>query len=145
MISEITQLEIKRRTIIIGNLLGFVVWQLPYLFHYFTSDPSWKLSGWTSAVSIIGWFIWTYFLIRIVQFSRLLRKKRKLASTLIDEYIQVIRVKSFAIGFWVLLGVIVLLVTLSLYVDLKVRFVLFTLIFAGVIAPLVSYLIFEKD
>ncbi|QHT62435.1 hypothetical protein GXP70_22255 [Paenibacillus lycopersici] len=145
MSAEITQLEKRRRTIIIGNLLGFALWQLPYLVHYSGSDSSAGLSGWTSAVSIAGWLIWTYFFIRILQFSRLLRQKRKLASTLNDEYYQAIRMRSFAVAFWALLGAIILLFPLSFIIDLKVRFVLSALIFAGVIAPLVSYLIFEQD
>lgn len=143
MASEIAQLEIKRRKIIIGNLIGFTVWQLPYLFHYYNFNPT--ISGWISMISIIGCFVWLYYDIRLVQFSRLLRKKRELARSLNDEYIQAIRLKSFTAAFWVLLGCIVTLFVLSLCVDLKVQFVLHVLIIVGVIGALISYLIFDKD
>jgi hypothetical protein len=143
LVSEIAQLEMKRRKIIIGNLIGFTVWQLPYLFHYFNFNPT--ISGWSSITSVIGCFVWLYYDIRLIQFSRLLRKKRELARSLNDEYIQAIRLKSFTAAFWVLLGCIVTLFVLSLFVDLKAQFVLHLIIIVGVIGALTSYLIFDKD
>ncbi|MBB3071611.1 hypothetical protein FHS14_004620 [Paenibacillus baekrokdamisoli] len=142
MASETARLEINRRKILIGNLVGFIVWQLPNLFHYFTSRP---LAGWGSIISAIGGLVWAYYLFRIVQFSRLLRKKRELANSLNDEYIQVIRFKSFTIGFWVLMGFIAFLMAINGFIDLNVSFVLLSSIFVGVIAILISYLVIEKD
>jgi len=141
--TDVPQLEIKRRKIIIGSLVGFIVWQVPYLFRYF--DFNEVLSVWTSIISVIGSFVWLYYNFRLLQFSRLLQKKRELARPLNDEYIQAIRLKSFTTAFLILLGSIVTLFVLSLFVDLKAQFVLHVLIIVGVIAGLISYLIFEKD
>lgn len=143
MSTEISQLEVKRRKVIIGNLIGFTVWQLPYLLHYYNFNPT--LSGWSTITSVIGCLIWLYYDIRLIQFSRLLRKKREMARSLNDEYIQAIRLKSFTAAFWVLLGGIVTLFVLSFFVDLKAQFVLHLLIIVGVIGALTPYLIFDKD
>lgn len=143
--SERAQLEIRRRRVLMGCLIGFIVMQLPYLYHYFTSDSGTELSGWSVPISLVGWLIWSYYLIRNVSFTRLLQKKRELAKSLNDEYIQNIRTRSFAIGFWVVLGVVTILLVLSTFIDLNVRFVLFSLIFTAVVASLGSYLIIEKD
>ncbi|WP_239615542.1 hypothetical protein [Cohnella mopanensis] len=143
MVSEIEQLDMKRRKIMIGSLIGFTAWQLPLLFQYFNFNPI--VSGWSSMISAIGCFVWLYYNVRLVQFSRLLRKKRELAGPLNDEYIQAIRIKSFTAAFWVLLACIVTLFVLSLFVDLKAQFTLHILIIVGVTAALVSYLIFDKE
>jgi len=141
--SEISQLEIKRRNIIIGSLVGFTVWQFPYLFHYFEFNQT--VSALTSIIAVIGSFVWLYYNFRLLQFSRLLQKKRELTRPLNDEYNQAIRLKSLTAAFLILLGCIVTLFVLSLFVDLKAQFVLHVLIIVAVIAGLISYLIFEKD
>jgi len=141
--SEVSQLEIKRRNVIIGYVVGFAAWQIPYLFHYFNFNA--PTSRWISILSVIGCLVWLYFNFRFIQYSRLLRKKRELARPLNDEYIQAIRLKGFAAGSWILLGSIVTLFVLSFFVDLNAQFVLHLLLIIGVIGTLTSYLILEKD
>ncbi|MEH7125670.1 hypothetical protein V7127_20885 [Bacillus sp. JJ1773] len=145
MKSEIYQFEMKRKNLIVGNLVGFTLWQIPYLVHYVISKPTIVLSGYSSIISVIGLFIWLYYNIRLIKFSGQLRKKHELARSLNDEYFQVIRQKSFTLAFWVLLGCIVILFVQSLFIHLNVQLVLHALIIIGVVSALISYLIFDKD
>ncbi|MEH7525655.1 hypothetical protein V7149_20640 [Bacillus sp. JJ1503] len=144
MKSEIAHLEMKRKNLIVGNLVGFILWQIPYLVHYVISKPTIVL-GYSSIISVIGLFIWLYYNIRLIKFSGQLRKKHELARSLNDEYFQVIRLKSFTSAFWVLLGCIVIFFVLSLFIKLNVQLVLHALIIIGVVSALISYLIFDKD
>ncbi|GAA3401158.1 hypothetical protein ACFFNY_14695 [Paenibacillus hodogayensis] len=143
MASEVTQLEKNRTTFIKRSLIGFAIWQLPYLIQHLHFDTF--ITGFITIISVIGAIVWAYYLIKIVRLSFLSQKKRSLAISLNNEYFQMIRLKSFTVGFWVVLGLVGILFVLSLYVALNIRLVLHLLLVVGVISPLVSYLIIDKD
>lgn len=143
--SEVTQLEKNRTKFIKRSLIGFAIWQLTYLIRYLHLDTVKLITGFTAIISVIGGIVWAYYLMKIVLLSFLMQKKRPLAISLNNEYFQMIRLKSFTIGFWVILGFVGILFTLSLYVALNIQLVLHILLVVGVISPLVSYLILDKD
>ncbi|GAA0351421.1 hypothetical protein [Bacillus horti] len=145
MISEITLLERKRTRGLIGSLLGYMVWLLPVLANSLNDGRLWQLTGWGAVISGLGGLVWTFYLIRMVQLSLAVRKKRKLVNALNNEYYQLIRLKSFMVGFWVLIGVSTILLGLSQWIQLNIEFVLLTFLFTGVVTTLISYLIFEKE
>jgi len=143
--SEVTLLEKNRTKFIKRSLIGFAAWQLTYLIQHFHYDTVKIITGFSTIISLIGGIVWAYYLIKIVLLSFLMQKKRQLANSLNNEYIQLIRLKSFTIGFWVVLGLVGILFAFSLFFALNIQFVLHILLVVGVIAPLVSYLILDKD
>ncbi|RUS43531.1 hypothetical protein [Cohnella sp. AR92] len=145
MASETTQLEEKRIRFIKRSLVSFALWQLTYLTRYFQLDINNFITGFITFISIISGIVWAYYLIKIVLSSFLIQKKRSLAISLNNEYYQMIRLKSFRIGFWAILGSVGILFALSLYVTVNIQVVLHILLIVGVICPQVSYLILDKN
>ncbi len=96
-------------------------------------------------ISVIGGIVWAYYLVKIVLLSFRMQKKPPLAISLNNEYYRMIRLKSFTIGFWAILVSVGILFTLSLYVALNIPLVLHLLLVVGVISPLASYLVLDKD
>ncbi|MBE9917504.1 hypothetical protein G8C92_26170 [Paenibacillus donghaensis] len=147
LVTGTSMLESKRKRFLVGLTIGFIIWQVPYLASYFTSGKNhMSLSGgWMTWVSVAGSVIWAYYLIRMQLESWLLRKRREVVKALNDEYIRLIRTRSFAAGFWVLMVVIAVLFPLSFWVDISTSFVLHAALFTGVVSSTLAYMSFEKE
>ncbi|GIO31340.1 MULTISPECIES: hypothetical protein [Paenibacillus] len=145
MASEVTQLEKNRTTFIKRSLIGFAIWQLTYLIRYLHLDTVKLITVFTAIISVMGGIVWAYYLIKIVLLSFRMQKKRRFAISLNNEYFQMIRLKSFTVGFWVILGLVGIFFTLSLFVALNIQLVLHLMLVVGVISPLIYYLILDKD
>lgn len=143
--SEVTQLEKNRGQFIKRSLIGFAVWQLAYLFHYLHVFTLEFITIIVTTISLIGAIVWAYYLVKIVLLSVRMQKQRQLAMSLNNEYYQLLRLKSFAAGFWILLVAIGVSLVLGLYVELNPRLLLHVLLVIGVIGALAGYLILDKD
>ncbi|MDR0269652.1 hypothetical protein [Paenibacillus sp.] len=147
LVLGISRLESKRKRFLVGFIIGFMIWQVPYLVSYFTSGKNhMSLSGiWMTCVSMAGSAIWAYYLIRMLIWSRSLRNNREMAKALNDEYMQLIRTRSYAAGFWVVMALIAVLFVISIWVPLATSFVLHTALFMGVVSSMLAYMRFEKE
>ncbi len=145
MSSEVTQLETNRRLFMKNGLLGFAIWQLPYLVSYFHGDGVKWMAVLTTVLSLLGVCMWGFYLVKLVLLSRYMQKKLSLAIPLNNEYFQWIRLKSFTFGFWGIVGSAGLLFTLSLYLAIEARLVLHLFLVIAVVFPQAAYLYFDKD
>jgi len=97
-----------------------------------------------SPIALIGGIVWAYYLFQVVRFVMILRKNPDLNKTLNDERIQHTRLKSFAVGFWVVVMLQAPLFYLAPLVGMTVQGVILTNIFFGVTSALLAFLIFER-
>ncbi|MGG3279606.1 hypothetical protein [Paenibacillus solani] len=147
LVTGISKIELQRKRFLIGIIVGFIIWQVPYLISYLISGNNYmSLSGsWMTWVSVTGSVIWVYFLIRIQLGSWSLRKNREMAKALNDEYTRLIRTRSYAVGFWVLMGSMAVLFPLSFWIEAPTSFILHAVLFIGVVASMIAYMSFEKE
>lgn len=129
-----------------GFLIGFTFWQIPMLLSYiWPNNETVELVGAIlSPIALIGGIVWAYYLFQVVRFVMILRKNPDLNKTLNDERIQHTRLKSFAVGFWVVVMLQAPLFYLAPLVGMTVQGVILTNIFFGVTSALLAFLIFER-
>ncbi|TXK76720.1 hypothetical protein [Paenibacillus sp. N3.4] len=141
------QLYQSRRVMLIGFLIGITAWEIPRILKYFLAEPILnKYVGLTiTLVSLIGWCVWVFYLIKVIRFGKIMKQHPELNKALNDELFQFVRLKSFAVGFWVLLALQVILLLLSSFLDLPARAFPEISIFVAVIACLLAFLRIEKE
>lgn len=136
------QLDRRRYYSVLWFLVGFTVW-----WGGRTLQELWPSLG-TSAltvivtgVSLIGWGVWMYYLVRIVRLCHGLseREWRRLN----DERVQQNQRASFAVGFWALLGTSGLALIGSAHLTTSAAGHLLLLV--GIVASLGAFLYLESD
>ncbi|REK59797.1 MAG: hypothetical protein C6W55_00705 [Thermobacillus sp.] len=146
MASQKAKFEQYRIRMLSGFLIGFTFWQIPMLLSYiWPNNETVELVGAIlSPIALIGGIVWAYYLFQVVRFVMILRKNPDLNKTLNDERIQHTRLKSFAVGFWVVVMLQAPLFYLAPLVGMTVQGVILTNIFFGVTSALLAFLIFER-
>lgn len=97
---SVEALDRRRHTLLLGALLGFLLWQVARMLRY---TPYKEPTALALGLEIGGWAVWTYCLVQILRFSRLLKKQPSLNAALNDERVRLIRSRTMAFGFWGLL------------------------------------------
>jgi hypothetical protein len=147
MISNVENLTIRRRKMLIGFSFGFS-FSLIAVFISSISSTSIVFSNYRSLfliLALFGWIFWFYNLIRILNYQRKIKKDPKLSETLNDEYIQLLRLKSFNIAFWIILVSQGFIYITNMFYKLSVELVILLNIFIAVLAAILSFIILDRE
>lgn len=133
---------------LLGSVIGFGLWWgVQTVFSFF--PDMWHLKSITLPfllAGLIGWLVWTWYLIQMLKIMKALKKDPQMAEALNDEFYKAIQQKSFSIGCYVLLllQAFLMLVHVGLY-PLSALSVLSINILIGVLTPLITFLILDRE
>jgi hypothetical protein len=147
MISNVENLTIRRRKMLIGFSFGFS-FSLIGVFLSRISSTSIVLSNYRPIFllsALFGWIFWLYNLVRILNYQKKIKKDPKLSETLNDEYIQLLRLKSFNIAFWIILISQGFIYITNMFYKLSVEFVILLNILIAVLAVILSFIILDRE
>jgi hypothetical protein len=143
----IKNLSARRRKILLGFCFGFG-FSLIMVFLNSLSSQLIMLDDYRVIILllfILGWFIWTYYLIRTIQQQQKIKQDQRLNTALNDEYIQHIRLKSFNIAFWIVLISQGFLYVINMFYGLSAELIILTNIFIAVLAACISFLVLDRE
>ena len=125
-----------------GNLfiLGYVIWQGFDILSQLMMDYKSLMHG----LSLLGWLFWTAALIRTVQFTSELKKNADLKEALNNEYYLLLRLKSFRVGFLVLIVLLYGFLLFSDYIPFTTMQVCQISAVAGIASVLIASSVFYK-
>jgi len=136
----------NRRRTLINLAAGFAVWwgtiTLTSIF------PDIRELTWLHmsliTLGLIGCVYWLIHLIRMQKVTKELKENPELSMALNDEFYQHIRFKSFTFAFFIMLLLQALLIIVNVFVSLSSASVLNINILAGVVTPIVTFLVLES-
>ena len=140
--SLIEQLDKSRYDFMKWSTIGWTIWFGTYILTDFISAP--EVPGFISWIRLLGWFILIVSTIRFVKLKRELNWDNKMKEALDDELHLHNRIKSFQIGYFVVIGLTLLFFVLSLYTAIPAVIVTKLTLYFGVLAVLISKLIFNR-
>jgi hypothetical protein len=127
----------RRRRLLIGMGVAFIVWQVAGLEIF--SDFAGGDRGTVTFISLFAFGIWAFALVRLMLLSRLRGAPPETHAALNDELVQQNRARAFQTGYWVMLAAAALLFTLALFVPLEGNVAAQLILVAGVVAPMFSF------
>jgi len=136
------KLDRRRYYSVLWFLVGFVGW-----WGSRTAQEIWTslnaplLDAIVTGVSLIGWGVWMYYLVRIVRMCHGLSDQEQ--RRLNDERVRQNQRASSAVGFWALLGTTSLVLLGSAHLTTAAAGHLMLLV--GIVASLGAFLYFESD
>lgn len=143
--SDIEQLEMHRRRMLLGFAVAFALWQLPEIVAAVIELPRWvrPLVAIVVVAGVLGFLFYGW---RMTSLAGELAGRPELAEVLNDERIRGLRERSFVIGFWALLGYVALLHAVTLLAEPPAIGALIRLgLVIGVLVPIASYLVMDRD
>jgi hypothetical protein len=140
-------LDQSRRKMLIGFAIGYVVWRGMYIINRFLPDSSILTDSriFFVIISLTGWLLWTYYLVRLMRFVRIIKKDPSLNDSLNNEYIQYIRLKSIAVAFFILLLVQMILLFISKIIVMNASVIIDINILTAVLSLIIAFLFFDRD
>jgi hypothetical protein len=147
MIEKTETLNQNRKKMLIGFSIGFGVWwgakTLVSLFPEMGNLPNLSVSA--ALIGLAGWGYMAMFQIRIIKMNRKIKQNPALNQALNDELYEYIRLKSFKSAFIVLLIVQLFLLPVNIIYKLSAESVININIFIGIIAPIISFIFFDRE
>ena len=147
MLNKTEMLNLNRKKMLIGCIIGFSVWQgsrtIISLIPGVENVKSILLS--IIMIGLIGWGYWAFYLFKMLKIMRELKQNPLLAESLNDEFYKHIRLKSFTIGFWILLITQSLLFFINMTYALPFEAVFNINILAGVLSPLIAFILYDHE
>lgn len=140
--SLIEQLDKSRYDFMKWSTIGWTIWFGTYILTDFIDAQ--EVPGFISWIRLLGWFILIVSTIRFVKLKRELNWDNKMKEALDDELHLHNRIKSFQIGYFVVIGLTLLFFVLSLYTAIPAVIVTKLTLYFGVLAVLISKLIFNR-
>jgi hypothetical protein len=132
-------LDRRRYYCLLWFLVGFVVWQGSRTVQEIWPSLEASLSvGFVTATALVGWGVFTYYLVRLLLMKRRLSHAERRQMN--DERVRQSRRRSFAAGFWAMLGTTGSVLFAS---GLSSAAVANLLIFVGVGASIAAFLYLE--
>ena len=141
-ISLIEKLDKSRYDFMKWCTIGWTIWFGTYILRDFIPTP--EVPGYITWIRLLGWFILIVSTIRFVKLKRELNWDNKMKEALDDELHLHNRIKSFQIGYFVVIGLTLLFFVLSLYTAIPAVIVTKLTLYFGVLAVLISKLIFNR-
>ena len=147
MISNIKNLSIRRRRMLLGFSFGFGF----SFIAVFLNILSLSLSDLTRLqilffiIGFLGWLVWIYYLIRILNLQQSIKSDPEQAAALNDEYIESIRRQSICIAFWVLLVSQGILFLVNMFYPLSAQVVIMVNVFIAAMAVVISFMLLDRE
>jgi hypothetical protein len=141
--SMIEKFEKLRYNLLKWLTIGWAIWFGTFILK--DSVQNHTIIGAASTIGLIGWII---FIINLVQFLKLKRElgwDKKVEEALNDELHQLNTHKSFQIGFGVVIWTTAVFLGFAEFTEIKALLVTEIILYFGVLAVLISGLIYNRD
>lgn len=125
----------KRTNMLWLAVVGFSLWQIGILF----ADFGPASTEWTNYLQAFGMVVFGLSLLRLAQLSHATQDPN-VAERLNDELTQLLRYRSFYFSYWIIGGVIALLVAASPFVQMRPEIIVRSLLVMVVAAPIGAFL-----
>lgn len=112
--SEVEQAEVQRRRWLVGAFVSGTIW-LVAMFIRDALPAEHPAQMPLKGFYLVGVFVWSYYLIRIVGLTFRMLRNRPLDRALNDERVLLSRLKAWTFGFWCVLAMQVIWVAIKLY------------------------------
>ena len=125
----------KRTNMLWLTVVGFSLWQIGILFADFGPERA----EWTSYLQAFGMVVFGLSMLRLAQLSHA-TQDRNVAERLNDELTQLLRYRSFYFSYWVIGGLVGMLVAASPFVQMRPEILLRSLLVMVVAVPIGTFL-----
>ena len=139
--SLIEQLDKSRYEFLKWATIGWTIWSGTYILTELMSIPD-NILSWTR---LLGWLILIISSIRFFKLKRELNWDKKMKEALEGELHQFNLGKSFQNGYFVVIGITLLFFVLSSYMIIPALIVTKITLYFGVLAVLLSKIIYNRD
>lgn len=141
--SSIEQLEKTRYNLLKWLTIGWAIWFGTFILK--DSVQNHTIIGAASTVGALGWIIFIINLIKFLKLKRELGWDKKAEKALNDELHQLNMHKSFQIGFGVVIWTTAFFLGFAEFTEIKALLVTEITLYFGVLAVLISGLIYNRD
>jgi hypothetical protein len=141
--SIIEKFEKLRYNLLKWLTIGWAIWFGTFILKDYVQNQLIVVAS--STLALIGWII---FIINLIQFLKLKRElgwDKKVENALNDELHQLNMHKSFQIGFWAVIWTTSSFLGFALFSEIKAVLVTEIILYFGVLAVLISGLIYNRD
>lgn len=140
--SLIEKLDKSRYDFMKWCTIGWTIWFGTYILTDFIHSP--EAYGFITWIRLLGWIILIVSTIRFLKLKRELNWDNKMKEALDDELHLHNRIKSFQIGYFVVIGLTLIFFVLALYTAIPALMITKLTLYFGVLAVLISKLIFNR-
>lgn len=141
--SLIEQLDKSRYNLLKWCTIGWGIWFGTFILKDLIDSP--VILGAATWVGLLGWVIFIINLVKFLKLRRELRWDNKMKEALDDELHQLNGFKSLVFGYAVVIAVTAMFFGLSQFIDLSAKLVTEGILYLGVLAALISGLIYNRD
>lgn len=141
--SIIEQLNKTRYNLLKWTTIGWGIWYGTFILKDVIDNSTIiQIAFW---VGLLGWIIFAINMVKVLKLQRELKWDQKAREALNDELHQLNLHKSYEFGFWVVLSVTVVFVTLTSFVQISSQLVTKIILYFAVLSYLVAGLIYNRD
>jgi len=141
--SIIEQLNKTRYNLLKWTTIGWGIWYGTFILKDVIDNSTIiQIAFW---VGLLGWIIFAINLVKVLKLQRELKWDQKAREALNDELHQLNLHKSYEFGFWVVLSVTIVFVTLTSFVQISSQLVTKIILYFAVLSYLVAGLIYNRD
>ena len=141
--SLIQKLDKSRYHLTKWLMISWIIWFGGYILKDLISDKLIQLL--INLIALFGSVMWIKSLIQLRKLGKIVNSDSHLKNALNDELAIHNRNKSFIVGYWTLIILVVIFFILSLYTNISALIVCELTIYIGVISTLLSTLIYNRD
>jgi hypothetical protein len=138
------RLDLSRRQMLLGFIIGYSAWQTAFLL-----DQAWHLPvGLRLALfglGLVGWGYWVIQLLRMLKLGRMLRQQPQLADALNDEYVQQKRWKAWMVAFCAILVCQAAIILINLLAPFDAGIGAQITILVAVVSSVGAFLYFDRE
>ena len=137
MTDEVEKYSRRRRRLLIGMALAFIVWQVAGfgLIDDFAGGDRRAVRF----VSVVAFFFWAAVLVYLVSARAMRGASASARTALNDELVRANRARAFAAGYWGMLIVTGLVFSVSLFVAIPAHEAVQIVLITGVVAPMFAF------
>ncbi len=140
--SLIEKFDKSRYNLVKWFTVGWTIWFGGFILKDLIGNK--LLLGLIILIGLFGWIIFTLSLFRYLRLGKIVNSDNDLKSALSDELSLHNRNKSFKVGYWSLIILIVIFFGLSIFTNITALIVCEITLYIGVLSGLVSSLIFNR-
>ena len=141
--SKIEQLDKLRYNLLKWTTIGWGIWYGTFILKDVINNSTIiQIAFW---VGLLGWIIFAINMVKVLKLQRELKWDQKAREALNDELHQLNLHKSYEFGFWVVLSVTIVLVTLTSFVQISSQLVTKIILYFAVLSYLIAGLIYNRD
>ncbi|HEY3369292.1 MAG TPA: hypothetical protein VGK10_00510 [Prolixibacteraceae bacterium] len=141
--SLIEQLDKSRYNLLKWCTIGWGIWFGTFILKDIINSPT--IIGAVTWLGLLGWVIFSINLIKFLKLRRELRWNNKMKEALDDELHQLNVFKSLVFGYAIVIAVTAVFFGLTQFIVISSKLVTEVILYFGVLAALISGLIYNRD